>query len=173
MSPILDRLARESPSDVSGAIVRVPGTLLDVAVFDKRQQVPFQSIRVPIGDAIECMVSTLSGTMDDVLLCSTVFGPFVGPGDCHTFSAPDRLPPSDELLLHLPRRMGAKTVLFGSKSSGPIASVHDGDVALTARLLKAARRTGIDILDHVVVSEGMFRFMSESTNLWSSLPPDR
>jgi hypothetical protein len=127
----------------------------DVGVFERLRPAQPPLLRVLVGDAIECMVSTLSRTTEDALLCSTVFGSYVGPCDCHMLSKPDRLLPSDEVLLYVARRPGAKTVLFGSQSWGPIQSIHYRDTVLTGRLLSAGGRNGIRVLDHVVVSEGL------------------
>jgi hypothetical protein len=138
--------------------------------LERRRSRRVPSIRVPIADAIECMVATLSRATADVLLCSTVFGGYVGPGDCHLLSPRHRSPPSDEVLLYLARRTAAECVLFGSRSYGPIDRVHDEDLELTERLLGAGIRNGILIVDHIVVADNMFRFMSEATGGWGIAP---
>lgn len=124
-------------------------------------------IRVHVLDAIECMVPTLTEAQGDILLASTVKGQYVGPGDCHRLSTPGRSLPSDEVLFYVARRTGARIMLFGSRSVGEIAEVHEPDVDLCARLVRAAERNGIHVIDHIVVRDGMFRFMSESTSLWA------
>jgi hypothetical protein len=111
------------------------------------------------------MVPVLSEAPDDVLLCSTVWGDFVGPGNCHLLAAPGRLLPSDEVLFYLAREHDAKVMLFGSRAAGSIFEVGEEDMGLTERLLAAAARNNIEVIDHLLVKDGMFRFMS-CTDLW-------
>jgi hypothetical protein len=120
-------------------------------------------IRVDIEIALECMAEVLGKASDDVLLVSTVFGDYVGPGDCHLLGGSERALPSDEVLFNLTRRVGAKELLLASRSSGPITQLHEPDVLLFERLLAAVVRNDLKILDHVVVAPGgLIRFMRES-----------
>ncbi len=120
-------------------------------------------IRVDIGTALECMASVLGRVRSDFLLVSTVFGDDVGPGDCHVLTGPDRSLPSDEVMFNLARKVGAKEMLFGSVSSGPIDQVHDQDVILFDRLLEAVVRNDLKMVDHVLVAPGgLIRLMRES-----------
>lgn len=123
--------------------------------------------QISVVDAIECMVPVLSDAEDDLLLCSTVFGEYVGLGDCHVLSTGTRSLPSDEVLFQPARQTGAKEMVFGCRSVGDIRDLHDADVALAGRLLEAGARNDVQVADLICVRDQMFRFMSESTTLWA------
>lgn len=123
-------------------------------------------VRVPIIEAVECMVPVLSDAREDLLLYATVVGTFVGPGDCHLLLGPHRMLPSDEVLFYLARQHGASAMLFGSRATGSIIEVEAKDRQLSERLLAAGARANIEVVDHILVKHGMFRFMS-STDLWA------
>jgi hypothetical protein len=122
---------------------------------------------ITVVDAMQCMVPVLSEARDDILLTSTVFGEYVGPGDGHLLADGTRALPSDEVLFYLARDTGAKEILCGCRSSGDIRDLHDADVGLARRLLAAGDRNGVHVLDLIVVRDGLFRFMSASTDLWA------
>ena len=129
---------------------------------------------VPIVDAIECMVTVLSDTREDVLLCSTVFGDYVGPGDSYQLTGPGRALPFDKVLFSIARHLSASCMLYGSHPANEILDVQDSDIAFTNRLLEAAERNGVTVIEHLVVRDGMVRFMSD-TLLWTprtGLNPD-
>jgi hypothetical protein len=121
--------------------------------------------RVPIVDAIECMVQVLSTTPRDVLLYSIVSNGRVGPGDCHALVGKERALPADSCLFKLVHRYSAPAMLCGSKASGSIFHLDDQDQLLSEGLVAAAQRNGVAIVEHVLVKDGMFRLMSE-TETW-------
>lgn len=127
---------------------------------------------ITIIDAMQCMVPVLSDTEDDLLLASTVFGEFVGPGDGHLLGLGTRALPSDEVLFYSARQTGARAMLFGSRSSGYIGDLHDTDVDLARRLLEAGERNGIEVVEVLVARDHMFRFMSFCTDLWGRPAPE-
>lgn len=117
-------------------------------------------LRVPVVDAIECMVHVLGIGSDSILLVSTVDdGGYVGPGDSFSLSSGV---PSPDVLFHLHRQVGASSVLFGSRAALSIFDPEQTDVHLTRSLLSAAHFAGIDVVEHVLVSGNSFRLMLES-----------
>lgn len=119
--------------------------------------------QVDIATANACMGSALGTADTNLLLVSTVFGDYVGPGDCHSLAGPMRALPSDEVLFNLAREVGAEAILFGSASSGPIEEIHESDVSLYDKLKAAIRRNNLEMVDLILVGSGdLFRLMSAS-----------
>jgi hypothetical protein len=130
--------------------------------------------RVPIVDAIESLVPILSQLPDGVMAATAVFGDVAGPLEIAIFQGPERTLPPDDVLFHLAHESGAGAMLFASPAAGSIVNVAERDIELSKGLLAAGERAGIEIIDHIVVKDGAFRFMS-STGLWpagAGLDPD-
>ena len=120
-----------------------------------------EPIRVPIVDAIECMVAVLGSDGPSILLCSTVDDDgFVGPGNA--FSLEGGFPSAD-VLLELPRRFGADAMLFGSRATRSIFDPDELDTRLFGYLEHATRKAGIYLVEHVLVRGNTFRLMREAS----------
>lgn len=120
-------------------------------------------IRVDICYAIELMVGVLGNSAKRVLLISTV-GPdgYVGPGESLSL---ERQLPSPEVLMELPRRLGASGVLFGSPAVGSVFEPDEADLMLFRRLLQACEDVKIPLIEHVLVKGDTFRLMREAEGL--------
>jgi hypothetical protein len=120
-----------------------------------------EPIRVSIVDAIECMVAVLGSDGPPILLCSTVDDDgFVGPGNA--FSLENGWP-SAEVLLELPRRIGATAMLFGSRATRSVFDPDDRDTTLFAYLEETTEAAGIFLVEHVLIRENTFRLMREAS----------
>jgi hypothetical protein len=90
-------------------------------------------------------------------------------GDSEAFASRDR--PKDslpmELLFSLPQEKGVDTLLVTSRAAGPLESFADSDLAFTRALIDEAKARGMEVLDHVLVSDGKHKGMRATSNLWS------
>lgn len=120
-------------------------------------------IRVDIGYAIELMVGVLGEASERVLLISTI-GPdgYVGPGECLSL---ERQLPSPEVLMEMPRRLGASGALFGSPAVGSVFEPDEADLLLFRHLLEASEQAKIPLVEHVLVKGDTFRLMREAQGL--------
>jgi hypothetical protein len=90
-------------------------------------------------------------------------------GDSEAFASRDR--PKDslpmELLFLLPQEKGVDTLMVTSRAAAPLESFADSDLAFTRALIDEARARGMEVLDHVLVSDGDHKGMRAATDLWS------
>ena len=123
---------------------------------------PFRT-RIEVADAIDAMVAVLGSPSDGnegiLLLSSIDQDGFVGPGEA--LSLVNGIP-TDDQLFRIPRSVGASAVLYGSPATRSVFDPDPRDVELTKRLLHAGDRTGITIVEHVLVDGPRFRLMCES-----------
>jgi hypothetical protein len=120
---------------------------------------------IALTTAIECMLPVLSEAREDLLLVSSVFGAFVGPAECFHLRGEERALPPDGVLVRLAGSWGSKRMLFGCRSSAPNGRMNEADIDLIRRLLSVGRRTGIEVVDLVVVRDHTFRSVGQSTGL--------
>lgn len=111
-------------------------------------------------DAIDCMVAVLAPRDEPVLLVSTVDDRgLVGPGEALSLNSGL---PDDDSLFCVARSVSAHAVLFGSRAARSVFDPEREDVELTAALLQATDREGIEVIEHVLVEGPRFRLMCES-----------
>lgn len=124
--------------------------------------------RVTPIEAIESL-SKVVGAIEAEVVFSTCIDAdgFVSESECFASdSQPKNLLPIDELF-YLAHEMDSPKVMITSRSSGPIAELHDCDVDFTARLIEAGLDHGVEVFEHVLVEKDNFRLMTESApELW-------
>lgn len=124
--------------------------------------------RVTPIEAIESLTKVVGAIEAEVVFVTCIGADgFVSESECFASDhQPKNLLPVDELF-YLARRTDAPRVMITSRSSGPIAEVHDCDVDFTARVLDAGIDLGIGVFEHVLVERDTFRLMTESVpQLW-------
>jgi hypothetical protein len=114
-------------------------------------------------DAIECMVMVLADRGPEILLMSTVDeNDFIGPGEAFLLGPGKRPRVSAEVMFEYPMRRRAARVLFGTRSSGSIATVHPEDRALAEWLIGQATGRGFGVAEIVFTEGNTFRLMIET-----------
>lgn len=131
------------------------------------------ALRMRPREAVERLVPIFGAIDGEVLFCTCLDEDgFVGESEClASQNQPKSTLPMEELF-YLGGRTGASTMMFTSRSSGPVESLHECDVMFTERLLASGRELGIRVHDHYLVGDGTFRAISESTDLWRSADGD-
>lgn len=124
--------------------------------------------RVTPIQAIESLTKVVGAIEAEVVFSTCIDAEgFVADSECFASDIqPKNLLPVEELF-YLARAMDAPMVMITSRSSGPIAQLHECDVDFTERVLDAGMDFGIGVFEHVLVEKDSFRLMSESApELW-------
>jgi len=122
---------------------------------------PFYEL--PLCEAIECMVVVLANRGSELLLMSSVNEhDMIGPGDSFLLDAKKRPRVSPEVMFEYPSRLGAARILFGTRSSGSIETVHPADRALTEWLINQVTQRGFGVAEVVLTEGDTFRLMIET-----------
>ena len=117
---------------------------------------------------IDSLTKIVSKSDDEVVFVTCV-DEDGNAGDSEAFASKDR--PKDslpiELLFLLPQEKGVDTLMVTSRAAAPLESFADSDLAFTKALIDEARARGMELLDHVLVCDGVHKGMRGSTDLWS------
>ncbi len=114
-------------------------------------------------EAIECMVVVLANRGAELLLMSSVDEhDMMGPGDAFRLDAQKRPLVSPEVMFELPTRLAADRILFGTRSSGRIETVHPADRALAEWLIDQATQRGFGVAEIILTEGDAFRLMIET-----------
>lgn len=119
-------------------------------------------------EAIESLTKIVGAIDREVVFATCIDADgFVSESECFASDCqPKNLLPVEELF-YLACSLDAPMVMITSRSSGPIAQLHDCDVDFTARVIDTGIDLGVDVFEHVLVEKDCFRLMTESApELW-------
>lgn len=84
-------------------------------------------------------------------------------------SATETVAHPKEIFREVIRRGGNRMVIAHNHPSGNLEP-SQADLSLTRQLLAGAQLLGIPILDHLILGQGEFRSLRQTTTLWQELP---
>jgi len=76
-----------------------------------------------------------------------------------------------EIFREILRQGATRAIVAHNHPSGSLEPSRD-DITLTRQLLEAANLLGIPLLDHLILGNGEFRSLRQSTTLWQDCPQD-
>jgi DNA repair protein RadC len=132
-----------------------------------REEPEVEKLSLKPEDAIDNLVKIVGGVDAEIVFVTCIDeNGDVGESECFASNTQPKNAIPLHQLYHLPEQIGATAVMLTSTSSGPLKELHDCDVEFTRRVIRAGRRRGIAVWDHILVEGDQYRAMSRCTDLW-------
>ncbi len=118
--------------------------------------------------AVGHLIEILAGVSGSVLFATGVSNEgFVGDSECFVSRDKEVHDVPTEIVLDFIKHSNASGVLLTSRVNGDVAQPSSDLSRFTRSFLEDARRAGVDLVDHYLVTDGGLISMREATNLWN------